>query len=63
MYRFVDGRAVNPDHLAIVVLDLGALAGLVMLMVWTMRREVAMGDSALMFMTRTGLMDVSGRQC
>ena len=61
--RFVDGGAVNPDHLAVVVLDLGALAERVNVLVRIMRREVAVSDGVVVFVPGAGLVDVCGRQC
>lgn len=61
--RFVEGGAVNPDHAPVVVFDLRAFPGLVIVLVRMVRREVAVSDGVLMFVARAGLMDVRGRQC
>jgi hypothetical protein len=60
--RFVNGRAVDPNYVPVVVFDLGAVAGLVIMLARKMRREVAMSDGVLMFMAGAGLVDVCGRQ-
>jgi hypothetical protein len=60
--RFERGRAVNPDHVLIVVFDLRPFARVVIVRFQMMRSEVAVSDGVLVFLPRAGLVDVRGRQ-
>jgi hypothetical protein len=59
MNRFVENRAVEPDHVPVSVVEFGALGRLVRFKM--VRGEMAVGDRVFVF-ARLGLVDVRRRQ-
>jgi len=60
MNRFVENRAVEPDHVCVVVVEFGALGRLVRFKM--VRGEMTVGHRMFVVVARLGLVHVRGRQ-